>query len=125
MFVEFNPNPKASRVGDCAIRAVAKALNISWEEAFVNLSIFGLMMGDLPSSNNVIGAYLRENGFKRAVLPNSCPNCYTVRNFCEEHPKGTFILMTNGHIVTIIDGDYFDTWDSGEEVPIFYWRKEK
>lgn len=29
MFVFFNPNPGAKRVGDCAVRAIAKAIPIS------------------------------------------------------------------------------------------------
>lgn len=27
MYIEYNPNPCGRRVGDCAVRAVAKALN--------------------------------------------------------------------------------------------------
>ena len=32
------------------------------------------------------------------------------------------IMLSNA--VGVIDGDYYDTWDSGNEIPIFYWRKE-
>lgn len=33
MFVFFNPNPGAKRVGDCAVRAIAKAMGTDWEKA--------------------------------------------------------------------------------------------
>lgn len=48
----------------------------------------------------------------------------TVKDFCKENPIGTYILAISGHVVAVIDGDYFDTWDSGEEIPIYYWKKE-
>jgi hypothetical protein len=75
----------------------------------------------MPNSDSVWGAVLREEGFKRYIIPNSCPDCYTVKDFCIDHPRGTYVLGTGGHVVTVVNGDYFDSWDSGEEVPIFYW----
>ena len=73
----------------------------------------------------VWGAYLKKHGFVREVIPNTCPDCYTVADFCREHPKGTFILALSGHVVAVIDGKYFDTWDSGEELPIYYWHRKE
>lgn len=81
-------------------------------------------MGDMPSSNAVWGAYLKSRGFKRYIIPNECPDCYTVKDFCKDHPKGHYILGTGTHVIAIIDGFYYDTWDSGELIPIFYWKKE-
>lgn len=31
-WIEYNPNPKERRVGDCAIRACCKATGRSWDE---------------------------------------------------------------------------------------------
>lgn len=39
MYQYYNPNPVANRTDDCAVRAVAKALNISWEEALDRKSV--------------------------------------------------------------------------------------
>ena len=58
------------------------------------------------------------------IIPNTCPDCYTIADFCNDHPYGTYILATGTHVVAVIDGDYYDTWDSGNEIPIFYWQKE-
>ena len=49
---------------------------------------------------------------------------YTVNDFCADHPTGTYILCIDGHVVTVQDGKYFDTWDSGNEIPVYYWEKE-
>ena len=49
---------------------------------------------------------------------------YTVRDFCEDNPLGTFVLAIHEHVVCVVDGDYYDSWDSGGEIPIYYWTKE-
>lgn len=125
MWKKYNPNPEHARVGDCAIRAIAKATGTDWEHSFAGLLVMGFMMGDLPSANHVWGAYLRRNGYKREVIPNSCPDCYTVADFCRDNPKGKFVLALSGHVVAIDDGDWYDTWDSGAEVPLYYFSKEE
>lgn len=121
MFIEYNPNPTGRRVGDCAVRAVAKALNTDWETAYAMIANNGFQMGDMPSSNSVWGAVLRQNGFYRQSLPDSCPDCFSVKDFCKENPKGTFVLGTGTHVVTAIDGNYYDVWDSGDETIAYVW----
>lgn len=78
----------------------------------------------MPSANHVWGAYLRRHGFRRYALPDVCPDCYTVADFCRDHPSGVYVLALSGHVVCVEDGDYYDTWDSGAEVPAYYWQKE-
>lgn len=121
MFVKYNSNPNNARVGDCVIRAISTALNREWKSVYMDLADLGLDLGDMPSSNHVWGTYLYNNGFDVKLLHNFCPDCYTVREFAEEHPHGTYILGTGTHAVAVIDGDYIDAWDSGNEVPIYYF----
>ena len=124
MWVEYLNNPVGRKVGDCAVRAVSKALDMGWEAAYIALVINGLQMGDVMSSNSVIGAVLRQHGFKKASIPDECPVCYTIKEFAEDNPSGTFVVGTGDHVVAIIDGDYFDAWDSGNEVPTYAWYKD-
>ena len=124
MFVEYNPNPTGRRVEDCSIRAVAKALDIDWETAFLLLANNAFQMGDLPHSNSVIGSVLRQHNFYRQSLPDRCPDCYTVQDFAREHPMGTYVLFCNNHVVCVKDGRIFDTWDSSELIPSFYWYRK-
>lgn len=123
-FRSFNPNPRAAKVGDCAVRAVAKALGISWYEAYTILVAEGLEQCDMPSANNVWGAVLRKNGFRRAAIPAECPDCYTVRDFIQEYPAGTYVVALKNHVVTVCDGELYDTWNSMDENPIYFWRRE-
>ena len=120
----FNNNPMKRNVGDCSVRAISKALGIDWESAYITIMMSGYAMCDMPSSDAVFGSVLRQNGFKRAIVPNSCPDCYTISDFSEQNKKGTFVVGTGGHVVTVVDGAYYDSWDSGQEIPIYVWYKE-
>lgn len=123
MFIQTNPNPKGLYTSDCVVRALAIAQDQSWEKTYLELSVKGFSMGDWGSSNLVWSAYLKDKGFRRYVVPEECSSCFTVRDFCENYPDGTYILATGSHVVTVIDGDYYDTWDSGSEPIIYYWKK--
>ena len=123
MYIYFQNNPTGRNVGDCSVRAISKALGISWEAAYLKLATNGLLMGDMPSSDGVWGSVLRQNGFTRSAIPNSCPDCYTAEEFCKEYPTGTYVLGFGGHVATVVDGDLFDSWDSSQEIPQFYWHE--
>lgn len=125
MWIEYNPNPTGRQVGDCSIRAVSKALDTDWETAYVMICMNGFSMGDMPSSDSVWGATLRKHGFYRKSIPDSCPDCYSVEDFCKDNPEGIFVLGFGGHVATVIDGDLFDSWDSSKEIPQFYWYKKE
>jgi len=124
MWQYCNVNPKANLVGDCVIRAVALATDIDWDSTYLSIATVGYEMKDMPSSNAVWGVYLRRIGFNRYVVSNDCPDCYTIEDFCKDHNKGIYVLATGTHAVTAIDGNYYDTWDSGKEIPIYYFTKE-
>lgn len=124
MYAHWNPNPIGiNGVGDCAVRAIAMALGLTWEQAYVRLCTNGYLMGNLPNADVVWGAVLRENGFHRQAIPNTCPDCYTVEDFCEDHPVGTFVLKSQDHVATVVDGVLYDSWDSTGNIPIYYWYK--
>lgn len=126
MWIKYNPNPTGRSVGDCSVRAISKALNIDWETAYAMICANGYAMGDMPSSDSVWGAVLRQNGFYRQSLPNRCPDCYTVEDFCRDHPSGVYVLGFGGHVATVVDGNLYDSWDSRREIPIYMWfRKEE
>lgn len=125
MFIEYNANPKAKRNEDCTVRAISKLLNKSWDNVYCSLCDYGRYFVDMPSSNHVWGQYLIDHGYSRHIVPDRCPMCYTVRQFAREHKKGKYLLALNGHVVACVDGNYYDTWDSGDEVVIYYWKREE
>ena len=123
-FVYFNPNPTKKLVGDCVIRAISKLKNQNSKDVHIQLCLESFEMDDMPSSNAVWGAYLIKRGYHKYFIPDTCPDCYSVKRFCQDHPRGTYLVATGTHVIAIKNGNYYDTWDSGDEVPIYFFRKE-
>ena len=117
----FLNNPSGRNVGDCSIRALSVAIGTDWETAYALLALNGYLMNDVISSNSVSGAVLRQYGFYRHTIPNSCPDCYTIDDFAKDHPNGVYVLGTGSHLVTVKDGLIYDSWDSSNEIPVYFW----
>ena len=137
-FIYYNPNPRGRHIGDCVIRALSKFLDSDWLTSFVDISCYAGVKGLLPQINDAWSSFLESKGYKRHNLKDTCPNCYTLKDFCFDHPKGKYFLsldvgyidlytsadsgfIDGNHVVCVIDGDYYDTWDSGNEVVKCYW----
>lgn len=125
MYIYRNPNPCRTLVGDCVIRAISIAEKTSWDTVFWGLCDKAFSMCDMPSSNEVWGAYLQELGYKCYAIQQPFYKYYSVKEFCNDYKLGTYILGTGTHAVVVIDGDIYDTWDSKDEAPIYYWTKEE
>ena len=122
MWIYANPNPEQKDVPDCVIRAISIALNKPWEEVFIELSTMAYFCHSIISHNYVWGKYLYWLGFIPFMIPETCPECITIKVFSQIFNQGTYIIGTGSHAVTVIDGNYFDSWDSGHEIPTFFWR---
>lgn len=122
-FLQSNLNPAGLRVGDCTVRAISEALGQSWEQTYIDLALQGLIMKDMPSADHVWGEYLRSKGFSRYIVPDGDSGPLTVRDFADRHQYGTYILAISGHVVCLKNGDWIDSWDSGDEIPLYYWKK--
>lgn len=120
----YNPSPVGRQVGDCSVRALSKAIGTDWDRAYVELALMGFMMKNMPDGNEVINAVLKQYGFVKQIIPNTCPECYTVKEFADEHPHGTYVVGTGNHVVCIDSGTIFDSWDSSNEIAIFFWEEE-
>ena len=125
MYIKYNPNPEGNRVGDCVIRALSKLLEQDWNTTYIELCLQGYLLKDMPSSNNVWADYLKSKGYTYTVIPNLCPECYSIKEFCEDNKHGRFLIGTGTHAVAVVDGNYYDSWDSGDEVPMYVFLKEE
>lgn len=94
MWKPYNPNPVGRSVGDCAVRAIAKALDVTWEKgqsyAYAPADIYadksyrrsyrggsyrGNSMAGYSNRRNSMGRYSRD-GFTEQLeqLMNEAPN---------------------------------------------------
>lgn len=124
MYQYYQPNPRQIRTDDCVIRALTKAMGVDWDTASIYAIVQQIRDSDIYVKNYVWGNLLLRNGFTKHHIPDTCPDCYTIKDFCEDHKLGMFVLGTGDHVVTVVDGDYYDSFDSGDMIPIVYYRKE-
>lgn len=122
-FKMYNANPFKNDTIDCVIRGISKVMDISWDEAYIRLFIEGYVKKEIPTRNDIWIDYLLNHGYRIEAVPNTCPNCITVEEFALDHPKGRYLLGTGSHVIAVIDGDYYDTFNSGQERPIYYLER--
>ena len=130
-WIYYNANPAGKHTGDCVVRALSYAMGQSWDKTYLELAERGFLQKEMPSWNPTWWAYLKNKGWRRYLIPDDCPDCkYTVDDFCMDHPNGIYVLFIPqskeevGHVVAIDHGDLIDTWNSLDELPLVYWRKE-
>lgn len=113
-FVKYQPNPQQNKTGDCSIRAYCKAEGMEWDDAYDIAVKYGKTCAALPDDANVVDTILtQEFGYSGEKLKKD--KKVTVNEFCLANPTGTFILSMRGHVVTVVDGKYYDSWDSGKK----------
>lgn len=123
-WIPYRNNPKGRDVGDCVIRAISKVTGMSWYEVYDELSQRARDMADRgPDADLVWGSLLHDLGYVRRAAPDLCPACYTVFDFMQEHPEGTYFVCPKEHVAAVIDGDLYDSWDSRNKPVYFFWEK--
>lgn len=120
-----NENPDNKFVDDCIIRAIATATDKSWDDIYWELSVQGYKDKDKLDGNTVWGSYLIHHGFQAHRLPDTCPFCYTVKDFVRDNPHGIYLVGDGAHLVAVVDGFYIDNWDSGDRTVLFYFEKQR
>ena len=125
-YIYANPNPKHKLTNDCVIRAISLATRRPWNEVFWDLTLEAFDMKESCLDNNAVwGSYLERRGFSKHHISDSCPMCYTLRQFCEDNSKGVFVVGTGTHAVAVIDGDFYDIFDSSSVIPLYYFFVEE
>ena len=131
--VAFNENPTDNLVGDCAVRALAGVLEISWEEAAWKLAEAGNFVCTEVNRTTNIEECLKREGFEGHGPMRKNGRILTGKEFCDlihdMFQAGTRIYAYPGHhhavAILVFDGDYkiVDTWDSTGKLITGYWVK--
>ena len=115
---EYNPNPKERNIGDCTIRSYCAAFGLSWDKAFDIASKVAKEESSMIQyvADKVLveefNCFVDEKYNKKTVKGK---DRITVNEFAMSHPYGTYILHVPKHQVTVINGIYWDSWDSGQK----------
>lgn len=113
----YQPNKKdlKDKYDDCVVRALTKVLDKDWLEIFDDLVKYAREIQCMPNSKQCYEQYLKDNGFVYVGISNKKGSKRpTVAQFSKEHKKGKYLVNVANHVVAIIDGKYYDTWDSGK-----------
>ncbi len=124
----YNANPHNKFTDDCVIRALSTAMEQSWKDTFNDLCQISLKYGVMPTDTKCFSRYLKQNGWIKQSQPRKRDNTkYTGKEFIKEilydnAPYTNIIAKIGGHhIVAIINGKVYDTWDSTEGCIGNYW----
>lgn len=123
MWKYFNPNPKKLNVGDCTVRSICAVTGLDWYTVHKALCELSADLCDMPSADAVWWTLLEQMGYGKLHLIDHCPDCYTVEDFCYDHKRGLYVLGPKEHAVAVIDGAYWDSWDSGGTVPKYFFKR--
>lgn len=124
MWIKYNPNPAGIQTIDCTVRAICAVTGWPWASAHKALCDYARGMYTMPSADAAWWGFLQDLGFDRRGMIDQCPECYTVADFAADHPRGVYILGPHQHAVAVINGDWWDSWDSGNTVPTYYFRRD-
>ena len=124
-WVKYQPNPKKNNTGDCSIRAYCKAEGLEWDDAYDLATKIGKEMSMICDDHKVVDKILTEKFGYKYIKGEKGAKKRTVNEFAIEHPKGKFILWVHAHVVTLINGYYYDSWDSGNRKLNGYYIKEE
>lgn len=101
-------------------------MNKTWLEVFNEHITYAIEIQCMPNSKTCYESYLKDNGFEYHGISNKKGSKRpTVESSIKEHKAGTFFLNVANHVVSVVDGIYYDTWDSGQCCLYGYYEKEK
>ena len=128
-FYEYeNVNPKGKFGGDCVIRAIANALDQSWETTVRELTELGIKKGFLCNDKHLYPQYLESKGFKQMKEPRDVNNRkLTVKEFIKQRegfPMRTIVANVGSqHVTCIKDSRVRDIWNCSVKIMHAYWVK--
>lgn len=126
-WVEYNPNPNNNtKANDCTIRAYCAAENLEWDAAYDIACRYGKELAFMPNDSSAVKHIVEEEfGYVRHKLSKEDrgEKGMTVNDFAIKYNKGTYLVEVARHLVAVIDGEYYDSWDSGKKKIKGYYVK--
>lgn len=120
-FTYYNANPSHKRVKDCAIRAISAAMNITWEDAMMELARMSCDTHEIVNARANTSAYIKSKNWTKHLGRGK-----KLKDF---HFKGTHLVSchTRGkyHMTYIEDGVIKDTFNCENFKVDYYFNPPK
>lgn len=125
-FVYYNANPKNLKVGDCVIRALSKATEMSWDEVYDELYQIGRKKKRMLNDKATFKAFLKNHDFIQSNSERGYDNKrITIDEFIDRSEHDImYVISTRKHLTVVYNGDIYDTWNTGNEKSGKYWYKK-
>ena len=121
-FEYYQPNDHVC--GDCAVRAVSKALGYPWYHTYDKLCEIGRKMQMMPNEREVVGKLLEKEGFTWvAIKVSKGKKRPKVSDFAKDNTNPA-VMSLRGHYSSSVGGKYYDIWDCGGYSLYGYWIKK-
>lgn len=123
--VYYNANTHGKNVGDCVKRGLSLAYRMDYDKIASELNKIKRQVGyGAYNLQSIYFRFIRAMGDEVQNLPSG--KHVTVELFAEEHPNGTWLVITapsedkaergsSNHILPIINGTIYDSWDSTKQ----------
>lgn len=126
-FTRFDAGSTARNwdTGDCTVRALCTATAMTYREAW---NLLYTMQGEHKTCSFRLVEFLRREPRRlhaREYMPFKAvrgQNRMTGQEFCKRYPKGRYLLRLAHHVVAVVDGRLYDTWDSSAKCVYGAWR---
>lgn len=109
-FRYLNLNPYKKHTGDCVIRAIACALDITWEKAS---DLLYKVARSLGCEMSCVGCY--STLFCELKLKEVDVRKMTVGEVADKYRNHAVIIRIQGHLTCALYGSVYDIWDCREE----------
>lgn len=128
----YQPNPCGNSIGDCVVRGISGAMDISWREALELLASFGEVT---VNSRNVYSQLLMREGFIHHKPIVRDGRRLKGADFCKEmddqyhNGERIFAHVGRSHVAAIVPTEgslrykLMDSWDSSQSNIGDYWVK--
>ena len=131
----YQPNDKdlKDQYGDCVVRALTKVMSKTWMQVFDDLISYAKNLQCMPNGKQCYKPFQKKSKKNKkkkkkityhGISNKKCSKRPTVDRFAKDHKSGIFFLNVANHCIAVVDGYYYDTWESGSCCLYGYWDKE-
>lgn len=131
-FKPYQPNPAGNYIGDCVVRALSGAMDITWAEA---VELLAATEKTTINSRKVYPDILKTNGFVNHKAIKHGGRYIDGRTFCEEmnntyhNGERIIVFVHRSHLAAVVPVDsdgrktykFIDSWDSSKKKIGEYW----
>lgn len=122
MYKYYQPNK--NQAPDCSIRALTKLLDKDWFVVFDYLVGIARKNQDVLISTSTFEEMLSDFNYQKYSFTRKGTKP-RLREFAKEHNKGKYFCYVRSgytmHCVCLDNGDWYDSWDSGDCKMVSYW----